>query len=97
MHEGTDRLSAGIAIIPGQPESVALRGTGVSAIREPYHQGLLLPALPALNSPASVILPSGWFRRERVLEVFTDRARQIRLTQLLDRGSDYERATFVHV
>jgi len=97
MFEGADRLSAGIAIIPGQPEAVALRGTGVAAIREPYHQGLLLPALAALNSPASVILPSGWFRREGVLEVFTDRARQIRLTQLLDRGSDYERASFVYV
>lgn len=97
MLEGTDRLSAGIAIIPGQPEPAALRSTGVSAIREPYRQGLLLPALPALNTPASVVLPSGWFRREGILEVFTDQARQIRLTQLLDRGSDFERAAFTYV
>lgn len=97
MLEGAERLTAGIAIIPGQPEPVALRGTGVAAIREPYRQGLLLPALAALNSPASVILPAGWFRREGILEVFTDRARQIRLTQLLDRGSDYERAAYVYV
>ncbi|WIM04908.1 MAG: hypothetical protein OHM77_09375 [Candidatus Nitricoxidivorans perseverans] len=87
-------LHAGIHIFPGRPEPVAIRNTGLAAVNEKYHQAFLLPAIAALDEPASVIIPSGWFKLGRVLEVFTDQGRQIRLTRLVDRGGDFDRAFY---
>lgn len=87
-------LQAGIEILSGQPRPVALRGTGLSAINEKYRPGFRLPAVPALHDPESVIVPAGWFRPGRVIELFDEASRQIRLTRQLDRGSDFERCAF---
>ena len=51
------------------------------------------PALPALDAPASLILPLGWYRPKRVLEVQTDAAELLLLTGVIERGSDFERVT----
>lgn len=91
---GGAELQAGIQIMPGNPLSVALRGTGLTAINEKYRPGFRLPAVPALKYPESVIVPAGWFRAGRVIELYEQSARQIRLTQQLDRGSDFERCAF---
>ncbi|MDP2811207.1 MAG: hypothetical protein Q8O34_13775 [Rhodocyclaceae bacterium] len=87
-------LHAGIHIFPGRPEPVAIRNTGLAAVNEKYHQAFLLPAIVALNESASAIIPSGWFKLGRVLEVFTDQGRQIRLTRLIGRGGDFERVAY---
>jgi hypothetical protein len=39
-------------------------------------------------------VPAGWFRAGRVIELYEQSSRQIRLTQQLDRGSDFERCAF---
>lgn len=91
---GGSELQAGIQILPGNPQTVALRGTGLSAVSEKYRPGFKLPALPALKEPITVIVPAGWFRAGRVIELYEQSSRQIRLTQMLDRGSDFERCAF---
>jgi hypothetical protein len=91
---GGAELQAGIQIMPGNPLTVALRGTGLTAINEKYRPGFKLPAVPALKYPESVIVPAGWFRAGRVIELYEQSARPIRLTQQLDRGSDFERCAF---
>jgi hypothetical protein len=58
---------------------------------EKFVQALLLPAIPALQSPATLILPAGWYRPKRTVEVFSDKAEQILLTGVVDRGPDFER------
>lgn len=97
MIDTGDSLQAGVQIIAGQPKPIAVRGTGLSAVREKYSPGFLLPAVAALNEPASIIIPIGWFKRERVLEIFTDKASQVMLTGIVDRGNDFERATYEKV
>ena len=87
-------LQAGIRLIPGQPHTVALRGTGLAAIKEKYRPGFRIAAVPALNFPESVIVPAGWFRPGRIIEMFEQSSRQIRLLRQIDRGSDYERCAF---
>lgn len=87
-------LQAGIRIMPGNPLTIALRGTGLTAINEKYRPGFRLPAVPALKYPESVIVPAGWFRAGRVIELYEQSSRQILLTQQLDRGSDFERCAF---
>jgi hypothetical protein len=94
MMDGNEALQAGVQIIAGQPQPVAVRGTGLNAIREKYSPGFLLPAVATLQEPASIVIPVGWFKRDRVLEVLDKQASQIRLTHLLDRGNDFERATY---
>jgi len=44
--------------------------------------------------PASAVLPPGWFRRDRVLEISASQVSKIKLVESLERGVDYERVTF---
>ncbi len=97
MIDGNASLQAGVQIIAGVPQPVALRGTGLNSVREKYSPGFLLPAVPALQEPESVIMPVGWFKLERVLEVLDKKAWQLRLVGLIDRGTDFERATYARV
>lgn len=89
-----DKLSSGIQLMPGKPTPVAVRGTGVMAAQEKYKPGFLLPPLEALKLPASVVLPPGSFKIDRIMEVWNEAStRQVKLKGLLDRGADFERAS----
>jgi cyclic-di-GMP-binding protein len=87
-------LHAGVKLLPGLPAATAVRPTGVNAQNEKYIPALSLGAVPALNSPASLVLPPGWFKPKRVIEVFDQSASPVRLTGLIERGSDFERVAF---
>lgn len=84
-------LRAGVRILPGMPQCVAVRATGLNAMTEKYVQALLLPAVPSLGSSATLILPTGWYRPKRIVEIYSDKAEQILLTGVTDRGPDFER------
>ncbi|OGA16965.1 MAG: hypothetical protein A3H32_18825 [Betaproteobacteria bacterium RIFCSPLOWO2_02_FULL_63_19] len=88
---GEVELRAGVRILPGLPRCVAVRATGLNTTNEMYVPALVLPAVPALQSPAALILPAGWYRPKRLVEVLSDKAEQILLTGILDRGADFER------
>lgn len=94
--QGTE-LQMGGSIVPGAPLAVAVRGTGLTAAQEKFQPGFLLPAVPAVNEPESVILPAGWFRAGRILELYAEAPGQIRLTGSLERGTDFERVGFVRL
>src|SRR6266571_24034 len=81
-------LCIGVQILPGVPLGVAVRGAHASS--EPYAPALMLPAVAALKAPETLVLPSGWFKPERAIEVYTDSARQVRLASVIDRGADFE-------
>ena len=53
-----------------------------------------LSAVPALNSQASLVLPAGYFKPKRVIEVYADTSSKVRLTQLIERGADFERVAY---
>ena len=89
-----DDLTIGVRLLPGVPEPAAARLTGLNARNEIFHQAFFVPAIPALKSPASVILPAGWFKPGRVLDIFAAQLLKIKLQESLERGVDYERATF---
>ena len=43
-------------------------------------------------------MPSGWFQRDRLLELtLEEKTIRIRLNELLDRGFDYDHASFSDV
>jgi hypothetical protein len=88
-----DNLHLGIRIVPGIPQAVAVRPTGINAQMEKLVPALYCPALAALSVPASLILPPGWYRPKRVLQVHSDSAELLLLTGVLDRGHDFERVS----
>jgi len=87
-------LQAGIKLMPGNPNPVSVRGTGLNATPDRYAPGLALGAVQALNAPPALVLPSGWFKPKRVIEVFTQGSVRVRLLEVLDRGTDFERVTY---
>ncbi len=87
-------LHAGVKLLPGLPAATAVRPTGLNVQKERYVQALSLTAVAALNAPPSLVLPVGWFKPGRVIEVYVDAPVRVRLTALADRGSDFERVTY---
>ena len=87
-------LYAGLRLLPGLPAAVAVRPTGVNVLDAPYVQALSLTAIAAINSPPSLVLPAGWFKPKRVVEVYVQSPVKVRLTEVIDRGSDYERVAY---
>ena len=51
-------------------------------------------AVPA--SPATIVLPAGWFQTGRMIEFKDGTQKTAKLLNLLDRGSDFDRGTFVY-
>jgi len=87
-------LRAGVRTLPGVPSGVAIRPTGLNTMAEKYTSALMLPAVAALQSPDTLVLPAGWFKPSRVIEIFTDRVYNIMLVAVIEHGVDFERVTF---
>ena len=87
-------LHAGLKLLPGIPSCLAVRPTGLNAQNEKYVPAFALGAVPALGAPATLVLPAGWYKPKRVLELFTDAPLRARLTEVLERGIDFERVSY---
>jgi hypothetical protein len=87
-------LTIGVQALPGLAQPCAVRPASDDPARQhPCSQAFLLPQ--ALGAAASLILPAGWYQRERLLDLHLDEGIvPIRLCGLLDRGHDYDRASF---
>jgi hypothetical protein len=87
-------LRAGVHILPGIPQGTAIRAVGAPAAAEQYTLAFLLPAVAALKTPETLVVPAGWFKLNREIEVLTERSGKLRLASIVDRGADFERVTF---
>jgi len=87
-------LHAGVKLLPGLPSPVAARATGLNVQKDEWVPALALSAVAALKAPPSLVVPSGWFKPKRVIELHTERTAKVRLTEVVERGSDFERVYF---
>ena len=95
MQESKGGLIAGLRALPGLPLAVCVRPVDLAgAPNEPYRRAFLMPALAPADAEPSLVLPTGWFRPGRVVEVFTDCVWRARLKHVLDLGPDFERVGF---
>ena len=91
-----DELNIGVRILPGIPLAIATRPESLMTdAGSKYVQSFLLPDLPVLKETASLVLPPGGFAPGRLLEIHDGEAQTVRLINLIEKGSDYERVGFV--
>lgn len=95
MQEGGGALIAGVAALPGRPQAVLARPKlGGGAHSELYSRAFLLPAAPLIGSEPSLVLPPGWYRQGRIIELYANGAGDVKLSHVLDDGPDFERISF---
>ncbi|MDR3410657.1 MAG: hypothetical protein P4L87_06900 [Formivibrio sp.] len=98
--EETDmQLHVGMRLLPGTPQPALARPSDLVRLgQRNYSEILLLPAVPSLKSQASLILPSGWHRQSRQLDIWDGTLLyRVRLIQALERGSNFERVLYAPV
>jgi cyclic-di-GMP-binding protein len=87
-------LQAGLKLLPGMPSPMAAKQLGLNVSVKEFVPALALSAVPALNSAPTLVLPIGWFKPNRTIEIYTSKARQVKLTELVERGADFERVAY---
>ncbi len=91
------KLQIGVRYLPGVAEAVSIRATGINVgAFEKYVPAFLLQAVPALKTPASLIIPRDWFQPGRVVEVLhqSRETENMKMGFSVERGIDYERVSF---
>ena len=94
MAAGDGDLHAGVKLLPGLPSPLAARRTGLNVKADDWVPAIALSAVAALESPASLVLPNGWFRPKRVIELQAERSQKAMLTEVIERGVDFERVAY---
>lgn len=99
MQEQGGGLVAGLAVLPGMPEAVAVRlAEAPQGKSEPFVRAFLLPKLPAIDAVDSLVLPSGTYQASRSLDVRTKDGRmEVRMKNMLQRGVDFDRISFERI
>ena len=87
-------LRAGVKLMPGIATATAVRGMGLNDKGERTTCALSVAAVAAVSSPASLVLPAGWYKPNRVLEVLGEKPYNVRLTEVIERGADFERVAY---
>ena len=98
MQERGGALIAGVAALPGRPQAVLARpNVGGGAHGELYSRAFLLPAVPLIGCEQSLVLPPGWYRQGKIIEIFSNSVWCAKLSHVLDDGPDFERVSYVPV
>ncbi len=98
MLDANGGLLIGVQVLPGLPQGVAVRPTGAAVSpSQHYSRAFLLPAIPALKEPDTLVIPRGWFHPASIIEVYTDRQIRVKLTDLLSHGPDFERVSYTRL
>ena len=87
-------LCIGARVMPGVPQGIAIRIGGIKSPADKFVPALLLPAVPALRAPSTLIVPAGWFRPKRLIDIQSSSIEKVLLTGAIERGSDFERCTY---
>jgi hypothetical protein len=87
-------LQAGLKLLPGIPSPIAAKQLGLNVQVPEFVPALALSASSALNSAPTLVLPIGWFKPGRVIEIHTSASTQVKLTELVERGADFERVAY---
>lgn len=93
--EANGDLRCGVRLFPGKPNAVTVRLAEAKHAANGYERALLLAPDAITATPATLILPPGWFQCGAFIEVVTDRHQVATMLTLLEKGNDFERGTAV--
>ncbi len=91
------QLRMGIQYFPGIAEPIAIREQGLNAsLADRTDAALLLPAVPALKTPPSLIVPREFFHANHLAEIthLDGKTETVKMGFSVDKGGDYERISF---
>ena len=96
MQERDGSLVAGVEILPGIPEAIAVRqlSNDTALLNTPYNIAFLLPETPSMQAPASLVIPKGCFQSSNMIEMYAAASWHVRLKEVLQSGEDFERISF---
>lgn len=95
MYRMDGTLEAGVNILNGLPKVVAVRQKGANpGHRGAFQQAFWLAGVPSLKASPSLVLPGGWFHPHRVIEMYDGKEKQLRLTQLIARGANFDQVSY---
>lgn len=96
MYREDGALEVGIRLLEGVPTEVAVRPVGIGRNRFDlsFQQAFHLSETPALKTPATLVLPAGFFQPFRVIELYDGSLRGVRLLEVLHRGADFDQVSF---
>jgi len=96
--DGKEEVQCGVRLFPGTPDAVAVRPSNFNPVGSSrYERALVLPEVPAPATPATIVLPAGWFQSGRFVEIFAERKQVAKLLNLLEKGNDFDRGTITIV
>lgn len=91
------QLQIGVRYLPGSAEPVSMRATGINPTTpQRYVPAFLMQAVPALRTPASLVVPRDWFHPDKVVEILHPNQEKVlvRFGFSVERGLDYERVSY---
>lgn len=96
MQEEKGDLIVGVAVLPGMPQAVGVRPSATAAgVAERFVRAFLLPPVPAIGEPGSLVLPTGSYQASRPLDLAAGgEIRQVRMKNIQQRGTDFDRVSF---
>lgn len=95
MQDRSQGLVAGIASLPGVPQAISARiAAGHTGQGELFSRAFLLPAIAAVSTAQSLVLPLGWYQADRIIEIHNDGIWRVRLEHVLQEGPEFERVSF---
>jgi hypothetical protein len=90
------QVEMGVERLAPKVTPVAVRSTSVARPTGRYTQALLLPAMPVLQRPATLLIPRGLYDASHELElvVGTEAPRAVRILKLLERTASFDLVVF---
>jgi cyclic-di-GMP-binding protein len=98
VHEKGGMFTMSIAAFPGKPEPVAISAPDRTHNEaEEWLPALLLPEVAALRMPDTLVIPIGYANPGRILHCHSSMGFTIKVNQIVERGVDFARVSFLAV
>jgi hypothetical protein len=93
--EENAELFVGVRLFPGIARAVVARPANFNAPSgiNGFERALLLPEMAVPATPATLILPPGWYQQGRFIELFGEQKQVAKLLNVIEKGSDFDRCT----
>lgn len=99
MQEQGGGLVAGVALLPGVPAAVGIRLADLAkGGTNRFIRAFLMSPVPAIGVDGSLVVPLGMYQASQLLDIGSgDAIWQVKMKNIVQRGSDFERISFERV